>query len=868
MAFDLGKLTARLGIDTKGLDAAAARMKAFGGEVSSTLQRNSKSMQKIGRGMSTYLTLPIVGAGAAILKMAGDFQYAMNEVGALTKGMGATNEQFEKMRDLAKELGATTQYTATEAAEGMAFLARAGLKVNEILEATPNMLNLAAAAQVGLGEAADMATNILKGMGMETSELGRVTDILTQAFISSNTTLTELADAMVYAAPLASQTGQSIEEVAAMLAFMANAGIKASMAGTTVRGAIARLLSPVGKAGDVIKKYNLAINDSTGAMRPFRQILGDLKRVGASAAEIMELFGLRAGPGMLVSLAAGEKAIKEYMDTLNNSGITSDIAAARMEGFKGGMKGLKSAIEGLAIEIGDAGLLGAMTGIVDSLTLFIRKLNQTSPMVLRVITVFAGFLAVLGPILWIGGKLITVLTTLGAAVTSAAVPFVAAAGLIAGVGYALYEVYNMAFDVIDAFKELYNRSGEIWQNFKDEMLKIWNAIKDGVMAVWKAMWNAIPDYMKKKAQAALDWLKGWGKSVIKTFDATAVESVHGSIIPDMMDAILAQFGRLDQGANTVVAANNRMIASFQQLKMAGVGAPGMGAGMGMAMPPTPTGFGMQQTWAAPYGQMGFGQSTSYYQPSYGQQPYGQQQQQGGLLGRAGGAAIGAAGGQIQGALGGLFGGGEESGALAQMAEKMAKAFLESVAQSIQEKLKEKLMELFTNLFKETIGGAVEEGGQKLLGSMAEGTGLLEKAGEFLLDVGKGMGNFLKGAGKALGKILVNILKAIPGIGGLFSFLPFHHGGIVKAHRGLAVGYNERLILAQTGEGIVSRKGMRNLGTSGLADINAGRDVSSSEPVIVNIYPKYPLSETEVEYLTRTQIIPAIDKYNRTLGIGQ
>ncbi|MQB02300.1 MAG: phage tail tape measure protein, partial [Actinobacteria bacterium] len=170
----------RKGIQREG-DAAA---QSLGRRISQGFDRIGSQLQSTGRRLTTRLTLPIVGLGVGILKVAGDFQSSMNQVRAVT---GAAGAEFTQLEDLAKDLGRTTQFSASQAADAMYFLASAGFDTNEIMEALPGTLQLAAAAQMDLATAADLASNILSGFGLEATELGRVNDALVATFQNTNT---------------------------------------------------------------------------------------------------------------------------------------------------------------------------------------------------------------------------------------------------------------------------------------------------------------------------------------------------------------------------------------------------------------------------------------------------------------------------------------------------------------------------------------------------------------------------------------------------------------------------------------------------------------------------------------------------------
>ena len=225
-----------------------------------TLKKTGAKLQSVGASMTKSLTLPIAGMGAGILKMAGDFEKGMNKVAALS---GTTGQTFTDLRDQAKELGATTKFSASQAADAMGFLAMAGFEAEEIMGAMPATLSLAAAANLELGESADVVSNILTGYGMTADETAGAVDVLTKAFTSNNTNLTQLGGAMKFVGPVAKSAGVAFEETAAAIGLLGNAGIQGEMAGTALRGAIVRMLSPTKKAAGIARNLGLEFLDAS-----------------------------------------------------------------------------------------------------------------------------------------------------------------------------------------------------------------------------------------------------------------------------------------------------------------------------------------------------------------------------------------------------------------------------------------------------------------------------------------------------------------------------------------------------------------------------------------------------------------------------
>lgn len=403
-----------------GLDGALAssreRMTAFG-----------KSVGGIGLGLSA-ITAPAGLAFAGMMRGAADFERAMNGVKAVT---GATGAEFTALRDQAKALGASTSFSAGQAAEAQGELAKAGFDVQEVIAALPGVLDLAASAQLGLGEAAETAANILRGYGKTAGEIGAVGDILTATANKTTTGITDLGYAFKYVGPLAATVGIAFEDTAAMLGRLGDAGIRGEMAGTSLRSAISSLLSPTKATAEALASVGVSATDATGAARPFLDVLADLSPHADNAAAMMGVFGVQAGPAMIALLKKGIGGIRGLsQELLDAAGITREVARVMNEGLIGGVNGLSSAWEGLGIAIGDSGVLDAITSMVRVGTDFINWLAEVDPAILRFVTVLGAMTFGLSAAAGAVGLLTLALAPIGA-------PLLLVAGGIAGLAIAL-----------------------------------------------------------------------------------------------------------------------------------------------------------------------------------------------------------------------------------------------------------------------------------------------------------------------------------------------------------------------------------------------------------------------------------------------
>lgn len=377
------------------------------------------SMQSLGKSMSLQVTAPIVAVGTASVYVAAQFDDSMRQVQATS---GATGAEFDALREQARQLGADTAFSASEAAEGMNYLAASGFDANQIMAAMPGMLSLASAGSVELGEAASIASNILNGFGLEAAEAGRVADVLAKSAAATNAGVTDMGEAMSYVAPVAKSTGLSLEEVSAAIGILSNAGIQGSMAGTTLRSAISSLLTPTSEAQEIMDRLGVSVKDSSGKMLPLNEIVGQFEKSGLSAADAMTIFGDRAGPGMLALVQQGQGGLVDLTAELKNSeGAATEMALIMESGPGGAFRTLEGSIEDLAITFGDT-LIPAILPFLDLLKDLANWLSSLDKNTLTIIVMVAAFAAAMGPVLIVLGMLIssigtiiTIIPALGAA---------------------------------------------------------------------------------------------------------------------------------------------------------------------------------------------------------------------------------------------------------------------------------------------------------------------------------------------------------------------------------------------------------------------------------------------------------------------
>ena len=364
-----------------------------------------------------------------------EFENTMVRVRAIT---GATDTEFERLTKTAKSLGETTAFSANQAAETLVFLAQAGFDVEEAIVGIPEVLTLAAAGQLELARAGDIATNIISGLGLEIDQLGRVNDVLVETSNRANTNVEQLGDAFATSAPLAAAFGTDVEEAAAFLGVFANAGFRGERAGTFLRNIFVRLTDDSKEVQRAIKDLGLEIRDAQGNFRSLTDIFTQLAEGNFQLEDATRLFGTYNAAAALAATRqiALVKELTNYNVAADEADRATEQAAKQYDTLKGDTIELRSAIEGLFITIGERlaptvrELVQNFTDFVRAINAFIKSLGEGGEVLIVTITAIGGVLAVLGTV----GIAIGALTSgLGAIVSAFGGAGVAVAGFTGGI---------------------------------------------------------------------------------------------------------------------------------------------------------------------------------------------------------------------------------------------------------------------------------------------------------------------------------------------------------------------------------------------------------------------------------------------------
>ena len=441
--------------------------------LSERLSGAGDSLQRFGSTMTRRVTLPIVAAGAGVLRTAAGFEQSMNQVRAVT---GATGDEFDALSGLARDLGSSTMFSASEAAEAMYFLSSAGFDTEQIMSALPSVLDLAAAGNMDLARASDIASNVLSGMGREAGDLAQINDVLVGTFQRSNTNVSQLGEAFSYVAPIAAALGIPIEEVSGAVGVLGDAGIQGSRAGRSLASAFQRLVSPTDAGAQALEDLGVAVYDASGQLRPFEDIVRDLAGAGADVETVFTIFGEVAGRSML-ALIENADGLQDLTGSLYDvEGAAREVADIQMEGLAGNLAELRSALEGLALAVADSGLLQMATDWVSDLADRIRRLAETDPERLRLIVGALAGLAIVGPAARIAG---TLLKGLALILSPKGLLIVGIAALAAGIGAVVWEFLQHGTLASDFRAQLVDLAeGTPWESIVGSIDSIAASIED------------------------------------------------------------------------------------------------------------------------------------------------------------------------------------------------------------------------------------------------------------------------------------------------------------------------------------------------------------------------------------------------------
>ncbi|HFK9612569.1 TPA: phage tail tape measure protein [Enterococcus faecium] len=505
-------------------------VKTFEKKSNSMTTAVGKVMQGTGAAMTKYITTPLIGVGVAAAKVGGDFEAQMSRVKAIS---GATGDTFEQMKQQAIDLGAKTAFSAKESAAGMENLASAGFSAQEIMKAMPGLLDLAAVSGGDVALASENTATALRGFGLEASEAGHVADVFARAAADTNAEVGDMGEALKYVAPVANSMGISLEETAAAIGIMSDAGIKGSQAGTTLRGALSRLARPTKAMQDTMDNLGVSFYDADGKMKPLKTQVELLKKAfeGLTPEQqqnaLVTLYGQESLSGMMALIDKGPDSLGKLTKSLKDSdGAADDMARTMQDNMNSSIEQMFGAFESAAIVIQKI-LAPSIRKVADAISGLVEKFVSAPESTQRLVVAIGAIAIAIGPVLYALGMLVKAFQTmkvglgvlgngislfkkLGSAIgfLTSPVGLVIAAVALLVVGFIYLwntseDFRNFWIGLWEGIKSAVSSAVEwiqnAWKSTGEWFNNLWKSIKEGADNVWTTIQEA--------PGKAADWIK-------------------------------------------------------------------------------------------------------------------------------------------------------------------------------------------------------------------------------------------------------------------------------------------------------------------------------------------------------------------------
>ena len=610
MSFDVGTAVGYLDLDTsgftRGFSRARSNMKIFSDEnatFNDKLAATGSILNNVGSTLTKVVTVPLVGAGAAAIKTAANFESGMSKVAAIS---GATETQLDQLTDKALEMGAQTKFSASEAASAMEYMAMAGWNTEDMLNGIEGIMSLAAASGEDLATTSDIVTDALTAFGLSAQDAGRFSDVLAAASSNANTNVSMLGESFKYVAPVAGSLGYSVEDTAIALGLMANSGIKASQGGTALRGSLTRLIEPSKEAAGMMKEYGISLTNTDGSMKSLGDVMGLLREKLGGLSEAQQaqvaatLFGQESMSGMLAIINASEEDYNKLTKAIYGSkDVASTMAKTMQDNLSGQLTILRSTIEGIAISFGNI-LLPMIKKVVEGLQGFASWINGLSDSQKEFIANALLMAAAIGPVILIIGKLVTGFLALKKYFSGIMTAFSAGKGIIAALGgsfgpilliiaavvaaiIALKAAWDTNFggirektaEIVSSIQSMFDNMISMLQSWGNFFLGLWESDWLGIQSIFTTLWNRVEvlfslglDIINEIFQLfsnlfAGNWSEAWQNVVniftsivkgITLFFAAKLEALITLLVnigEGLWDAAKTAFGRISDGFTQV-----------------------------------------------------------------------------------------------------------------------------------------------------------------------------------------------------------------------------------------------------------------------------------------------------------------------------
>lgn len=497
-------------------DKTEKAMKPSAEKIGKAFQEVGSKIEAAGKKLAPFSAAAAAGLGAAI-KTTADFDSSMSEVAAIS---GATGEDFDALRSKAREMGEATKFSASEAADGFKYMAMAGWKTEDMLDGIDGVLNLAAASGEDLGTTSDIVTDALTAMGYSAKDAGHLADVMAAASSNANTNVSMMGETFKYAAAVGGSYGYTMEDIALATGLMANAGIKGSQAGTSLRSIMTRLATDAGASskklgalGTLTDRLGVAFYNADGTMRPFRDVIQDTRKAWKNLSKEEQanyantIAGKNAMTGWLALMNSADDDFNKLAGAIDNSnGSAKGMADIMQDNLEGQLTILKSQLQELAISLGDVmmpvirKIVGAVQGVVDWLNSLDEGTKETIVTIGLVVAAASPVLIILGKVVSAIGSIITIIPKIGAALSGIGGPIALAVAAIGGIT-ALVVSHEKALEDLEnehatlsesaqKLKEEVGKEAEAWDGVTSSRGEAYKGIEEQANKE-KALWEQL-----------------------------------------------------------------------------------------------------------------------------------------------------------------------------------------------------------------------------------------------------------------------------------------------------------------------------------------------------------------------------------------
>ena len=460
----------------------------------SKFEEGSKKIRDAGSTLTKRVTAPLVALGGIAMAVGSQYETSMSSVQAIS---GATAGEMETLRAVAREMGATTRYSASESADALGYMALAGWDVEQMTSALPSVLNLATAGQLDLATASDIVTDMMSMFGIEAENASQASDVFAAAQAKSNTNVEQLSEALRMAGPAASSAGNSLEDTSAVLGILANNGIKGSTAGTALNSMFRDLQKSAENGAVAIGDTSVAVYDAEGNMRSMVDIVQDVEKATQGMSDeqrnaaLSQIFQQQSLRGVNVLLNEGSDSLVDLQNELiNSNGAAQDMADIMDDNMQGSLLAMKSAAEEVTIQFFEMAE-GPIRAIIDGITDLIRWFGELDPTIQQVIGIVGVLVASIGPLLMLIGQIglgVSALGTFFVGTAGSASMFATILGaltspvtlVIAAIG-ALIAILVYFYNTNETVREVVNA---VWAKVKSIITTVINAVSGVVTSVW------------------------------------------------------------------------------------------------------------------------------------------------------------------------------------------------------------------------------------------------------------------------------------------------------------------------------------------------------------------------------------------------